>query len=97
MEMLLLTVVGPQQRCDLAVPGDVPMRELMPVLLKRCAQSLPPELKDRDLWELGLGDTIRLRAQRTLLEAGVNDGAILFLREKTWWDRLERSQNASSR
>lgn len=97
METLLLTVDGPARRLDLEVPGDVPMRDLVPVLLALCGpQPLPAELKDRDLWELGLGDTERLRASRTLIEAKVKDGAILFLREKDWWNQAERrSQSAS--
>lgn len=97
METLLLTVDGPARRLDLEVPGDVPMRDLVPVLLARCGpQPLPAALADRDLWQLGLGDTKPLGAVRTLIEAGVMDGAILLLREKAWWVQAQhRSQGLS--
>jgi hypothetical protein len=82
---VLVTVQGPRRTFDLELPGDVPVSELLPFLLEICASKERPSQK-------GLESLVRLQVagaptplapERTLIEAGVGDGAVLVLQTST--------------
>jgi hypothetical protein len=74
--MLLVTVVGPQKRADLTVPGDAPIVELIPTLVELTANGESPA---GGVWSVGATGKEAFPATRTLLECGVVDGSILYL------------------
>ena len=78
MQTLLITLIGPQKRVDLQVPGEVPLGDLLPALLAMCvpssAQTHTPN------WQLVYGQRL-LATERSLVEAGVVDGAVLVLQD----------------
>ncbi len=95
MQMLLITVVGPQQRVDLQVPGELPVSDLLPPLLEMCG---PPRetmhIHDSSLWKLNYQSTT-LSSTSSLLHAGVLDGAVLVLQHKT--SHIRQSEIAEPR
>ena len=76
MRMLLVTVVGPQKRADLTVPGDAPIVELIPTLVELTANGESPA---GGVWTVGATGKEAFPATRTLLDCGVVDGTILYL------------------
>jgi hypothetical protein len=78
---LLVTLRGPFKTVDMELPGDVPVSELVPVLLEVCAFSKD----DPQAWPQAnarlqvAGLPVPLSLERTLLEAGVCDGTLLVL------------------
>ena len=77
---LLVTVHG-FKTVDMEVPSDVPVSELVPVLLEICAA----DKDDPQKWQQAsarlrvAGMPVPLSLERTLIEADVRDGAILVL------------------
>jgi len=76
VRMLLVTVVGPQKRADLTVPGDAPIVELIPTLVELTANGESPA---GGVWTVGATGKEAFPATRTLLDCGVVDGTILYL------------------
>lgn len=72
-----VTVIGPRRRLDLAVPGSVPVAELLPELV-RLGGGEPAE--DLRRWSLTTLAGAELPAGRSLDDCGVLDGAVLVLR-----------------
>lgn len=75
-----VTVVGARRRVDLAVPADAAIAEYTPALLTLVGQveldeTFPP------VWSLALPGAPPLAPEVTLREAGVADGATLYLRD----------------
>lgn len=76
-QTLLVTVQGTRRKLDIELPGDVPVGELLPLLLQICGISRP----DASKWAVSMSSTGRvLQAKRTLSESRVFDGEILLLR-----------------
>lgn len=76
-QTLLVTVQGTRRKLDVELPGDVPVGELLPLLLQMCGISRP----DPGRWAVSLSGTGRvLHARRTLFENRVFDGEVLLLR-----------------
>ncbi len=76
-QTLLVTVQGTRRKLDVELPGDVPVGELLPLLLQMCGMSR----SDPDKWAVSLSGTGRLlQARRTLFENRIFDGAVLLLR-----------------
>jgi MinD-like ATPase involved in chromosome partitioning or flagellar assembly len=74
---LLVTVQGPDERVELALSGDRPVRELLPLLVDVCAASR----RDPDArWELAPLGGLAFDASKTLTEVGVMDGSLLHFR-----------------
>ena len=46
MQTLLITLVGPQKRLDLQVPGDMILSDLLPALLELCIPSTTDTAKE---------------------------------------------------
>ena len=78
LQTLLITLIGPQKRVDLQVPSEVPLGDLLPALLTMgvpsSAQTHTPN------WQLVYGQRL-LSVERSLVEAGVVDGAVLMLQD----------------
>jgi hypothetical protein len=89
---LLITVKGPQCRVDLEVPGERPVWDLLPELLKICSTTATSTANmSPALWGLGQSDAKRCFDVRQSLQAsGVVDGDVLHLQSIEAWAR--RSQ-----
>jgi hypothetical protein len=79
--ILFVTVRGPLKTLDLELPGDVPVGELIPLLLEMCGSQ-------RNVSQKGFGVPMKLQvvgarmplsADITLSGADVCDGAVLVL------------------
>jgi type VII secretion integral membrane protein EccD len=73
-----VTLVNGTRRIDLAVPGTVPLADVMPQLVRWCA---PAERPDEPVpWTLGRLGGPNLSLSTTLQDAAVVDGEVLELR-----------------
>ncbi len=83
MQMLLVTIVGPQKRLDLQVPGEMPLGDLLPALLELCVPSMThTSIETQHVsWQL-LHQQGPLSANRSLIDVGVVDGALLTLQNQ---------------
>jgi uncharacterized ubiquitin-like protein YukD len=82
MQMLLITVAGPQQSIDLQVPGELPISDLLPTLLEVCcspAEATAP--LSGTSWQVVYSNKF-LPLDRALSELAVPDGAILHLQNQ---------------
>jgi hypothetical protein len=80
MKMLLLTITSTTCKTDLELPAEVPLASIFPTLIQLC-------VKDRNIpiypseWSLWDEEThAYLDPRRSLQEADIVDGAILYLR-----------------
>jgi hypothetical protein len=78
---LLLTVRGPFKTIDLELPGDVPVGELLPLLLEICGpqENDPKKVLQAPVSLQVLGARAPLSSNSTLIDAGVCDGTVLVL------------------
>ena len=83
MQTLLITLVGPQKRLDLQVPGDMILSDLLPALLELCIPSTTDTAKEtqRTTWQL-LYQQKPLSLECSLLDVEVVDGALLMLQNQ---------------
>lgn len=82
-ELCRLTVRAPSVSVDLAVPADVPVADLLPTLLRYVGEETEEAGLDHAGWVLQrLGDS-PLDEETTLARAGLDDGAVLYLRPHT--------------
>src|SRR5205807_6489460 len=82
MSRVLITVVGPRRRANLAVPFDCPINDLMSGLVERCGEDTNGHNGDgggRE-WAISRSDARLLPPDRSLQDCGITDGAILYLR-----------------
>lgn len=78
-----VTVVAPQTRIDVAMPADVTVADLLPMLLEMARERSPDGGSRHGGWCLArLGDAA-LDPSRTLASAGVVDGDLLQLRRRS--------------
>ena len=86
MQHLLVTLVGPQNTCDLELPGDISIDDLLPYLLALCGTRALDASEEPDLaaWCLRIeAHQEALQRIHSLVEAGVQDGDILYLQPLT--------------
>lgn len=77
-----VTVVAPRTRIDVALPADVAVADLMPMLLNMANEATPDGGARHGGWALAkLGDT-PLDPSRTLASLGIVDGELLQLRKR---------------
>lgn len=77
-----VTVVAPQTRIDVALPADVAVADLLPMLLEMARERSPDGGSRHGGWCLArLGDSA-MDPSRTLAAAGVIDGDLLQLRRR---------------
>jgi hypothetical protein len=75
----LVTVSAPQRRIDLVLPGETPMRDLIPEIVLACVEYHHRDPQAR--WAISPADGPPLNPDATLDQAGVLDGAVLYLRD----------------
>ncbi|MDQ2904059.1 MAG: EsaB/YukD family protein [Ktedonobacteraceae bacterium] len=76
---LLVTVRGPQRTVDVELPGDIPISDLVPLLVEMCAS---PNMHTTP-WALRSTQTsIPLTPALSLFAAGVLDGVELVLQRR---------------
>ncbi|NIH85641.1 type VII secretion integral membrane protein EccD [Amycolatopsis granulosa] len=77
-----VTVVAPRTRIDVALPADVAVADLMPMLLEMARETSPDGGARHGGWALAkLGDA-PLDPSRTLASLGIVDGDLLQLRKR---------------
>ncbi|MEV6499361.1 type VII secretion integral membrane protein EccD [Streptomyces prunicolor] len=78
-ERCRITVVGERRRVDLALPAQAPIAAYIPDLTRMCGQSDDEALPAA--WSLALPGAVPFPPGSSLGEAGVVDGAVLYLRD----------------
>lgn len=85
MQTLLVTVRGPRRSADVELPGDIPLSDLLPLLLEMCGPPGVAAVNTRNIraaWCLKLVNAAEpLKTSLTLIDAQVLDGAVLVLQE----------------
>jgi len=81
---ILVTIRGPLKTIDLELPGDVPVDELLPLLLEMCGsqENDPQESPQAPISLQVAGARAPLSSDKTLIDAGVYDGTVLMLQTK---------------
>ncbi|HEX4206548.1 MAG TPA: EsaB/YukD family protein [Ktedonobacteraceae bacterium] len=99
MQTLLVTMIGPDTTCDLELPGDIPIHELLPFLLIICGPQPAPTIDDDDLTKQWC---VRVAQQQTALahtvsfvDAGILDGAVLHLQTLSSLKELQQPKARS--
>ncbi|MGW3496379.1 type VII secretion integral membrane protein EccD [Streptomyces sp. NPDC001020] len=77
-----LTVRAPSRTIDLAVPADVPVADLLPTLLRYCADGIEEEGLDHGGWVLQRLGGPALDDEATLEALDLHDGDVLHLRPR---------------
>jgi len=90
MHTILITITGPRRSIDLEVPGEIPISELIATILDLCGPvPLPSTQPTSFLWaSWGLRPVDgkqTLAPNRSLIEVGVVDGAVLVLQSIDAW------------
>jgi hypothetical protein len=67
---------------DLEVPGEIPLGELLPELVKLCSSPRASVPGDVHSWVLRFPEGNPLPVNRSLIEADVMDGAALVLQDQ---------------
>jgi MinD-like ATPase involved in chromosome partitioning or flagellar assembly len=75
MKTMLITIVGPGGKQDVAAPADAPVRELLPTFLEMAGGTA-----NGSVWEVAVPGRPPLDQGGTLEDAGLADGAVLHLR-----------------
>ena len=79
-----VTVVAPTTRIDLALPSDVSVADLLPMLLDMAREMTPDGGSRHGGWVLAkLGESAALDPSQSLSSQGVVDGDILQLRRRS--------------
>jgi WXG100 protein secretion system (Wss), protein YukD len=101
MRTVLVTVDSPVRSVDCELPGDVPIRELLPLLVDVCGMSEMNDAGDPSapsapfrLWTLGLRASQPLAEIESLIACGIMDGMRLLLRDRESWDAESPSMTA---
>ncbi|MFY1634692.1 type VII secretion integral membrane protein EccD [Solwaraspora sp. WMMB335] len=74
-----ITVCGPRRRIDLALPGHLPVAELLPDLLRHCGDGLADDGEQHGGWVLRRSDGDPVAAGQPLHQQGIRDGDLLHL------------------
>jgi type VII secretion integral membrane protein EccD len=80
-----VTIVAPTTRIDLSLPSDIPLADLLPVLLRYASESgssLADDPNARNGWSLSRLGGIVLDSARSLAQLEIRDGEMLYLRPR---------------
>lgn len=77
--LVRVTVAAPRRRVDIALPENVAVAEILPVLLRHGGEDLADEGVDHGGWLLRRADGTPLAATKTLGSYRVRDGEVLHL------------------
>lgn len=93
MRTVLVTIDSPERSVDCEVPGDLPITDLIPLLVDVCgleqtngAQDTLSSSAPTQVWGLGLPAGRPFAALETVIACGVVDGMRLLLRDQASWD-----------
>lgn len=79
-----VTVVAPRTRIDVALPADVAVSDILPLVVDMARETSSDGGSRHGGWVLAkLGDSTPLEASRTLASLGVVDGELLQLRRRS--------------
>jgi type VII secretion integral membrane protein EccD len=78
-----VTVVAPHTRIDVALPSDVAVADLLPMVLKMAGEATPDGGSRHGGWCLAKLGEAAIDADRTLSSLGVVDGDLLQLRRRS--------------
>lgn len=99
MRSVLVTVDAPHESLDLELPAEVPLRELLPILLELCRLPVTPPgpsgAAASSVWALGVAGLGPLPSSRSLAESEIVDGARLLLQDSLTW-RQPRPSDTSA-
>jgi hypothetical protein len=100
-QTLLVTVQGTRRRLDIELPGDIPISDLIPLLLEMCnhpARFSASAGLNRAAWMIYIASSAQpLRTTQTLSAAGVLDGDVLLLQARnTSQSRSSQTRNRDS-
>ncbi|WP_031525309.1 EsaB/YukD family protein [Streptomyces sp. NRRL F-5123] len=76
-----ITVVGERRQVDLAVPADAPITTYVESLVRMCGQPQADVMPAA--WSLAVAAQEPFAPERSLVQAGVVDGQVLYLRDVT--------------
>nr|WSX75570.1 EsaB/YukD family protein [Streptomyces sp. NBC_00899] len=76
-----ITVVGERRQVDLAVPADAPITTYVESLVQMCGQPQADVMPAA--WSLAVAAQEPIAPERSLVQAGVVDGQVLYLRDMT--------------
>jgi hypothetical protein len=87
MQTLLVTIIGPQRTIDLEMPGEVPIGELLPIVMTLCGSpDFFPQQNALSSWGLGVIDAfVPLPLFSSLSAEKIVNGTILQLKERSAW------------
>lgn len=77
-----ITVRAPSKSMDLAVPGDIPVADLLPTLIEYCGEGLAESGLEHGGWVLQRLGGRPLDEETTIDAAGLRDGETLYLRAR---------------
>src|SRR5690348_13531340 len=90
MRTVLVTIDSPVRGVDCEVPGDLPIRDLIPLLIDVCGLSEMDNAQDMSVpvleWALRLPTGQPFAEQESLIACGVVDGMRLLLHDRASWD-----------
>lgn len=79
MGLARVVVDAPGRRVDVALPGQAPLAELLPDLLRRAGDGLADQGQAHGGWVLRRADGAPLSVGEGLTQQGVRDGEVLYL------------------
>lgn len=96
MQTLLVTIIGPRRTIDLEMPGEVPIKEMLPIILTLCGPAGFSVLRNNPAsWGLGIVDAnMPLPSSSSLSAEKIVNGTILQLQELAAWAVSRHVQKA---
>ena len=76
-----VTIAGPDRRVDVVVSAETPVGELIPTFVELSVDDPPDPDGPQPVWSVTAPGGPPLALDQTLREAGVDDGAVLTLKE----------------
>jgi hypothetical protein len=99
MQTVLLTLIGPTRQIDLRLPAEIPIGDLLPILLELCGPDDPEHasVNTQPSWGLVFpANSAVLPPARSLRACGVVDGAILLLQDAAAFAAQQRQADDPS-
>ena len=81
MRTVLVALETPRQRADVELPAEVPVGELLPLLLDAFTLVTPAPAQPANVWLLRAPNGVPLHPARSLIDGGIVDGMRLVLQD----------------
>lgn len=82
---LLVTIEGMNGSLDVEMPGDIAIRNLLPLLIQHPIIARGSDPQDASHWTLGLKGGQRFEQTNSLYNYGVLEGSVLLLQPSAQW------------